>query len=69
MTAPRFVELVGGPCDGTRLEVTGWDDEQLRTGVALAVNTGAYGPGGRSCYAPPAGNLTADRWQYEGDTA
>jgi hypothetical protein len=67
MTEHRLVELVGGPRDGHQLDVTGWTEQQLRDGVALIAEHGAYGAGGRACYAPPAGDPHADRWPHEGD--
>lgn len=63
MTARRTVELVGGPLDGHRLDVTGWTLDELETGVAHIVD----GWIDRACYAPPAGEVGAARWPYEGD--
>lgn len=62
-----YVELVGGPLDGQLLDVTGWAPNERTGGAALITETGLYGPGGRACYGPRAGQ--ADVWDWEGDTA
>lgn len=72
MTAPRqespaAVELRGGPLDGYRMPVAGWTAEERATGVAHITEHGAYGPGGRACYAPPADDPMASVWHWEGD--
>lgn len=61
-----YRELVGGPLDGLLLDVTGWHEEQLREGAALATEIGAFGPGGRAVYQPRP--VDPRRWDWAGDT-
>lgn len=63
--ADDLVTLHGGPLDGQTLDTTGWTPQQRADGVALISPLSAYGPGGRSLYAP-SGN--PGRWDWEGDT-
>jgi hypothetical protein len=59
----RLVELVGGPCDGERLDVSAAPDA-LVTGVALPTPGCAY-PGGRALYDPRPGDT--DHLYWSGD--
>jgi len=61
-----YRELVGGPLDGLLLDVTDWEDAQLRRGVALATELGAFGAGGRALYEPRRGDPR--HWDWRGDT-
>jgi hypothetical protein len=62
-----YRELVAGPLDGLLLDVTGWPAAELASGAALETEIGAYGSGGRACYAPRPGDTR--RWDWTGDTA
>jgi hypothetical protein len=62
----EYVELVGGPLDGLLLDVTGIPPADRGGGAALVTEIGRFGPGGRACYGPRAGN--ARLWQWEGDS-
>ncbi|MFJ8982431.1 hypothetical protein [Streptomyces sp. NPDC102282] len=61
-----YRELVGGPLDGQLIEVTGWTDEEITTGVHLIAPHTAYEPGGRSSYAPTFSRPDGP-WVWEGD--
>ncbi len=72
----RFVELVGGPCDGELLDVSLIED--LSEGVALPTPRCRYPggramydplPGGRAMYDPLPGDTAARRWYWTGDMA
>ncbi|WP_406415200.1 hypothetical protein OH809_43675 [Streptomyces sp. NBC_00873] len=52
----RYAELVGGPLDGLLLELTGWTQEEVDTGVALSTELGQFGAGGRAIYDPRPGD-------------
>ncbi|MFD0425417.1 hypothetical protein [Streptomyces parvus] len=60
-----YRELVGGPLDGLLLDVTGWDEADLRDGVGLVTEIGAYGPGGRAEYGPRSAD--SHQWDWRGD--
>ncbi|MFH8561836.1 hypothetical protein [Streptomyces sp. NPDC017988] len=62
----RYVELVGGPLDGLLLDITGWTDAEVDTGVALPTELGQFGPGGRVMYDPRLGDPS--RFDWTGDT-
>jgi hypothetical protein len=61
-----YRELVGGPLDGLLLDVTGWTETQRATGAELRTDIGRFGPGGRSEYAPRAGDPA--HWDWHGDS-
>ncbi|MGW6832311.1 hypothetical protein ACWGCI_02740 [Streptomyces sp. NPDC054949] len=61
-----YVELIGGPLDGQLLDVTSWGVEERADGALLVTDTGQWGPGGRSDYAPVSGDGT--RFLWTGDT-
>ncbi|PVC80856.1 hypothetical protein DBP19_35040 [Streptomyces sp. CS090A] len=61
-----YRELTGGPLDGQLIEVTGWTDEQITAGAYLITPHTAYGPGGRSSYAPTISRPDGP-WVWEGD--
>lgn len=60
-----YRELVGGPLDGLLLDVTGWGEAELRDGVGLVTEIGAYGPGGRAEYGPRSPD--SHQWDWRGD--
>jgi hypothetical protein len=61
MTGRRIVRYVGGPLDGKVLDVTGWTDEEVRTGVHEIVD----GWQDRAEYDPdPGGDPMV--WRYRG---
>ncbi|RNG36072.1 hypothetical protein [Streptomyces botrytidirepellens] len=60
-----YVELVGGPLDGLLLDVTGWTQNEIDTGVALPTELGQF-PGGRALYDPRPGDPS--RFNWSGDT-
>lgn len=62
----RYAELVGGPLDGLLLDNTGFTQDEVDTGVALATELGQFGAGGRALYGPRPGD--PDRWDWTGDT-
>ncbi|MFF8177705.1 hypothetical protein [Streptomyces chartreusis] len=61
-----YVELVGGPLDGLLLDVTGWTQGEIDTGVALQTELGQHGPGGRALYDPRPGD--PGRFDWTGDS-
>ncbi|MEH0415992.1 hypothetical protein [Streptomyces sp. B21-083] len=61
-----YVELVGGPLDGLLLDITGWTQDEIGTGVSLQTELGSFGPGGRALYAPRPGYPA--RWDWVGDS-
>ncbi|MGW6971853.1 hypothetical protein [Streptomyces sp. NPDC054952] len=61
-----YVELIGGPLDGQLLDVTLWGEDERADGALLVSDTGEWGPGGRSDYAPAPGDGT--RFLWTGDT-
>ncbi|MFF2227029.1 hypothetical protein ACFVV7_27350 [Streptomyces globisporus] len=63
-----YRELTGGPLDGQLIDVTGWTDEEITTGAYLITLHSAYGPGGRSSYAPTISRPDGP-WVWEGDLA
>ncbi|CAL9669321.1 hypothetical protein ACWDV7_26415 [Streptomyces sp. NPDC003362] len=62
----RYVELVGGPLDGLLLDITGWTQDEIDTGVALPTELGRFGAGGRALYDPRRGD--PHRFDWTGDT-
>ena len=62
----RYAELVGGPLDGLLLDVTGWTDHDIDTGVVLPTDLGQFGPGGRALYDPRPGDRS--RFDWSGDS-
>ncbi|MET8957064.1 hypothetical protein ACWEO4_47300 [Streptomyces sp. NPDC004393] len=61
----RYVELVGGPLDGLLLDITGWAQDEIDTGVALQAELGQFGAGGRAMYDPRPGDPR--RFDWTGD--
>ncbi|MGV9565110.1 hypothetical protein [Streptomyces sp. NPDC003480] len=61
----RYVELVGGPLYGLLLDITGWTQDEIDTGVALRTELGQFGAGGRAAYDPRPGD--ARRLEWTGD--
>ncbi|MER6738309.1 hypothetical protein [Streptomyces puniciscabiei] len=61
----RYAELVGGPLDGLLLDITGWTQTEVDTGVSLQTELGQFGPDGRMLYDPRPGDPT--RWDWGGD--
>jgi hypothetical protein len=57
-----YVELTGGPLDGLLLDVTGWTQDEIDTGVALMTELGQIGPGGRALYDPRPGDRGRFDW-------
>lgn len=49
------MELVGGPLDGDRLNVTPLTEEEIADGFALIADDGGTWIGGRSIYDPRPG--------------
>ncbi|QDN64324.1 hypothetical protein [Streptomyces sp. S1D4-14] len=47
-----YVELVDGPLDGLLLDVTGWEQFEIDTGVSLQTDLGQFGVDGRTMYDP-----------------
>ncbi|MGW7824900.1 hypothetical protein ACWGLF_44355 [Streptomyces puniciscabiei] len=62
----HYAELVGGPLDGLLLDITGWTQDEVDTGVSLQTELGQFGPDGRALYDPRPGDPT--RWDWCGDT-
>jgi hypothetical protein len=68
-----YAELVGGPLDGLLLDITGWRDEEVDGGVALATELVRW-PGGRALYDPRPGEPRTPgpgvscRFYHSGDT-
>ena len=62
----RWMELVGGPLDGERLDVSALTDEEIADGFALIADNGGTWPGGRSLYDPRPGEDGKLFWS--GDT-
>lgn len=50
MPEPQWMELVGGPLDGDRLDVSACAPEEITEGFALTAGPRATFPGGRSLY-------------------
>ncbi|MFF2411461.1 hypothetical protein [Streptomyces sp. NPDC058092] len=61
-----YAELTGGPLDGLLLDITGWTQDEIDTGVALMTELGQFGPGGRAMYDPRPGH--PHRFHWSGDT-
>ncbi|MEU6019348.1 hypothetical protein ABZ826_36755 [Streptomyces sp. NPDC047515] len=61
-----YAELVGGPLDGLLLDITGWNADEIQTGVALMTGLGQFGPGGLALYDPRPGERNC--WNWSGDT-
>ncbi|WP_344585294.1 hypothetical protein [Streptomyces lunalinharesii] len=61
-----YAELVGGPLDGLLLDITGWTQDEVETGVALQTELGQFGAGGRATYHPRPGDPACFDWT--GDT-
>ncbi|WP_411123807.1 hypothetical protein [Streptomyces sp. x-19] len=61
-----YAELVGGPLDGLLLDITGWTQDQIDSGVALQTELGRFGVGGRATYDPRPGDSA--RFDWSGDT-
>lgn len=61
MTGRRLVRYVGGPLDGETLDVSGWSDDEIRTGVYQVVD----GWADRADYAPDEGGDPL-LWRYRG---
>ncbi|MGW5481816.1 hypothetical protein [Streptomyces sp. NPDC004008] len=57
-----YVELVGGPLDGLLLDVSGWTQDEIDTGVSLQTELGQFGPGGRALYDPRPGDPGRFDW-------
>jgi hypothetical protein len=57
----RMVRYVGGPLDGQTLDVTGWSDESVRSGVYQIVE----GWEDRADYSPDEGGDPL-LWRYRG---
>lgn len=57
----RTVRYVGGPLDGETLDVSGWSDEEIRTGVYQVVD----GWVDRANYEPDEGRDPL-QWRYRG---
>ncbi|GGS10120.1 hypothetical protein GCM10010252_56560 [Streptomyces aureoverticillatus] len=55
-TGRRYLELVGGPLDGVLLDIIGWTQDEVDTGVALATEQGQFGAGGWAMYDPRPGD-------------
>jgi hypothetical protein len=56
MAEQRWMELVGGPLDGQRLNVTALSEQQIAGGFALIADEGGTWLGGRSLYDPQPGD-------------
>ncbi|MFD5017154.1 hypothetical protein [Streptomyces chartreusis] len=67
LSGQTYVELVGGPLDGLLLDVTGWTQAEIGTGVALETELGQFGPGGHAMYDPRPGH--PGRFDWTGDSA
>ncbi|WSQ14720.1 hypothetical protein OG604_47225 [Streptomyces sp. NBC_01231] len=65
-TGRAYAELVGGPLDGLLLDITGWTQDEIDTGVSLQTELGQFGPGGRAVYDPRPGDPA--RWDWGGDS-
>ncbi|MFC4884850.1 hypothetical protein ACFPK5_06590 [Streptomyces beijiangensis] len=67
--APRlgqgYVELSGGPLDGSLLDVTSWTEDEIATGAVLMTVLGQTGPDGQARYAARPGD--PGRWDWSGD--
>ncbi|MGW3209041.1 hypothetical protein [Streptomyces sp. NPDC001135] len=61
-----YAELVGGPLDGLLLDITGWTQDEIDTGVILQTELGQFGAGGRAMYDPRPGDPA--RFDWTGDT-
>ncbi|MEU9190649.1 hypothetical protein AB0D14_40280 [Streptomyces sp. NPDC048484] len=61
-----YAELVGGPLDGLLLDITGWTQDEIDTGVSLQTELGQFGPGGRALYDPRPSDPA--RWDWSGDS-
>ncbi|MFK0112558.1 hypothetical protein [Streptomyces sp. NPDC091217] len=61
-----YVELVGGPLDGLLLDVEGWRQDEIDTGVCLQTDLGHFGPDGRAMYDPRPGD--PGRFDWSGDS-
>ncbi|MEW2626435.1 hypothetical protein [Streptomyces sp. NPDC048106] len=62
-----YAELAGGSLDGLLLDITGWTQDEVDTGVAPAAELGQFGAGGRALYDPRSGD--PDRWDWTGGTS
>ncbi|MGW0963964.1 hypothetical protein ACWD4K_34285 [Streptomyces gelaticus] len=51
---------------GLPLDITGWTQDEIDTGVALMTELGQFGPGGRAMYDPRPGH--PHRFHWSGDT-
>ncbi|MFJ8164196.1 hypothetical protein ACIRBY_25180 [Streptomyces sp. NPDC096136] len=51
------VELVGGPLDGTLLDVCGWDPQGIVGHAMVMSEHDRFGPGGGSEYVPAEGHV------------
>lgn len=61
MTRPRTVTYVGGPLDGQEMDVAGWTDKAVRSGVYQIID----GWFDRACYEPDGGGDPLV-WHYRG---
>ena len=58
----HYAELVGGPLDGLLLDITGWTQDEIDTGVSLQTELGQFGPDGRALYDPRPGDQSRLDW-------
>lgn len=61
----RYAELVGRPLDGLLLDITGWTQDEVDTGVALSTELEQFGAGGRAMCDPRPGDPA--RFDWSGD--
>ncbi|MGW5116054.1 hypothetical protein ACWEQ8_11505 [Streptomyces noursei] len=61
-----YAELVGGLLDGLLLDITGWTQDQIDSGVALHAELGRFGAGGRATYEARPDDSA--RFDWTGDT-
>lgn len=66
MSEPQWMELVGGPLDGQRLDVSACTEEEIADGFALIADQGGTWLGGRSLYDPRPG-VDDGRLYWSGD--
>ncbi|GHA70483.1 hypothetical protein GCM10010345_87290 [Streptomyces canarius] len=54
-----YVELVGGSLAGLLLDITGWTQDEIGTGVCLLTHLGQFGPGAGRCTTPARATVAA----------
>lgn len=65
MPEPQWRDLIGGPLDGQRLDVSACTPEEIAGGFALIADRGGTYLGGRSLYDPREGDTTRLYWSCD----